>query len=298
MPILPTSPSVSVVLPTFNSSKFLPDAIASVRAQKWPDLEVVVVDDGSTDDTLSVLNKLGGSNLRVIEQPNAGPAVARNTGIAEARNDWIAFLDADDCWEPNKLSVQFNELRRQPDARFCFSDVTFVCPDGREREVSFRLFGRPLLLELLKGNALATPSILVRRACFEEVGVFDTKMRISEDWDMWLRLAARFEHAMVRHPLVTCRGWTFGEKYELEALEHCVLRVLDRLFSSEETMARWPQLPSLLPKVYAWHHSVLAKSYLRHGRFGGFCRMAASAIRSHPIALRYLTRRGALKGSW
>jgi hypothetical protein len=199
---------------------------------------------------------------------------------------------------PGKLKAQFMELRRHPGAAFCYSDFVFVDSAGREEEVRVRPFGNPLFVELLKGNLLATPSVVVRRNCFDEAGLFDETLRTGEDWDLWLRLSARFDCVGVRRPLVRCRKWDYDPKYRLDTLYRSTLRPLDKLFADPETLRRWPRLASVRPRVYAWHRSVLAKSYLRHGRILESCRMAMAAIRSHPAALVYLTRRGVMRGTF
>ncbi len=273
-------PSVSVVIPTLNCAATLPDAIASVRSQRWPDLEIIVVDDGSIDDTGRVLEELAGPELRVIRQGNAGPAAARNTGIEAARGEWIAFLDADDLWLPGKLCDQFDELHRYPSASFSYSDVLLRFPDGSHSELKCRKLELPLLLELIWGNLFGTPTVLVRRDCFETVGFFDTSLRTGEDWDMWLRLAACYEVAYLPRPLTLVRRSAQPGKYSLDLLESCTHRVVERLFSSPEALRRYPKLLGLRRSVSAWHDTVIAKSNLYHGRWFQGGKLTLRALRS------------------
>jgi glycosyltransferase involved in cell wall biosynthesis len=291
-------PAVSVVLPAFNAARSLEAAIGSVRMQEWTPLEIIVVDDGSVDDTLDVLKQLAASDLKTIQQPNQGPAAARNTGIQAARGEWIAFQDADDLWLPGKLSAQFEQLDRSPGAAFCYSYSVFREPDGDNRELRCDTSGRPLLFELLKGNMLSTPTMVVQRECFETVGFFDPELRTGEDWDLWLRLAAFFPSTFVPRTLVSCLGWSNMGKYELDTLERCTLLPLGRLFSNEEILESWPQLVKLRPMVYAWHYSVLAKSYFHSGRAMDFLRMVTKAMLAHPTALKNLTSKRGLKWTW
>lgn len=290
--------SVSVVIPTYNLAPFLRGAVEGVRAQGWPELEIVVVDDGSTDETAEVLGALAGenANLRWFRQENAGAAAARNRGINESRGEFVAFLDADDVWLPGKLAAQFEALADKPEAAFSYTDVTLRHPDGRDEDLACGVPGQPLLLQLLGGNLFATPTVLARRDCFREVGLFDASLRTGEDWDMWMRLAAHFEHARVARPLTIIRV-AAHTKFPVETLEWCTLRALERLFACPRVGREWPSVASRRRLIYAWHYSVLAKSHLRQGRLKDFCRLAYRAVSAHPEGLRYLARarRGALE---
>ena len=281
---------VSVVIPTYNLAQFLPDAIASVREQNWPDLEIIVVDDGSTDDTPGVLERLAREGqLRCFRQENAGASAARNRGIKEARKEWVAFLDADDLWMPGKLAAQFEALERKPSAAFSFGDQRLRFKDGSEVDQPSRATDAPLLLQMLVGNIFATPAVIARRDCFDAVGLFDTRLRTGEDWDMWMRLAAHYESARVAKPLVTVRVAGFA-KFPLEVMERCTLLVLERLFECPHVKRAWPDLLAKRGAVYAWHYSVLARSYLHGRRPADFFRLACRAVAAHPMALRYLAR--------
>ncbi len=285
--------SVSAVIPAYNSAAWLPEAIASVRAQQWPELEIIVVDDGSTDDTQQVIERLRGSDLRCITQPNAGPAAARNAGIVTARGQWIAFLDADDCWLPEKLASQFRAIRQSPAAAFSYTDEIWQGENGSDRAVTRDHRPGQLFFELLWGNRVGTPTVVVRRECFEQVGLFDTALRTGEDWDMWLRLSACFPDAYVARPLTLVRKRPGRGHLDVTTLESCTLRVLHRVFTSTQTHQCYPNLASQRGQVYAWHYSVLAKSYLHQYRVGGFCRLALRTLRSHPAGVRHMAQRHA-----
>jgi glycosyltransferase involved in cell wall biosynthesis len=281
---------VSVVIPTYNLARFLPEAVASARAQVWPDLEIIVVDDGSTDDTPEVLERLAREGeLRCIRQENAGASAARNRGIHEARKGWVAFLDADDFWLAGKLAAQFEALEGKPSAAFSFTDERLRFEDGTETDRASRATDAPLLPQLLAGNIFATPTALVRRDCFDAVGLFDARLRTGEDWDMWMRLAAHFESARVALPLTTVRVASRA-KVSLEVMERCTLLALERLFACPHVASEWPAVTAKRGAVYAWHYSVLARSYMSGGRAADFCRLAFRAVRAHPSALRYLAR--------
>jgi glycosyltransferase involved in cell wall biosynthesis len=172
-------PLVSVIIPTYNSAHFLPDAVASVRAQKGARVEIVIVDDGSTDQTVEVLAELG-PDIVYIRRENGGPAAARNTGLRAARGAWIAFLDADDVWPEDKLEFQLERL---------LQDDTLDLVSGKTRYVA--LPGclpsqiPPAVREPVSHIHLA--AALFRRSAFERIGFFDEGLRMGEDADWFLR---------------------------------------------------------------------------------------------------------------
>lgn len=281
-------PSLSVVIPAYNNAPLLGHAVQSVREQGHSDLEIIVIDDGSTDNTVEVLEQLQGSDLRSVRQANAGPAAARNLGIAEASGEWIAFLDADDHWLPGKLSAQFDALRKYPEAEFSYTDALMRFPDGHETTSKARNSSTDLFSDLVWGNQLATGTMLVRRRCFEEVGLFNVGLRTAEDWDMWLRLASRFQSVYVDRALTRCLATEHrAHKYGLGMLEKCTLAVIDDVFDRGEVAAKKMGLANR-DRLHAWHCAVMAKSYLRYGHWTDFFRLAGEAVRSHPAGWSYV----------
>jgi glycosyltransferase involved in cell wall biosynthesis len=235
------------------------DAIESVLAQSFQDLEVIVVDDGSTDGTSQILGAYGNC-LRVIEQANGGASSARNTGIRTAKGEWIAFLDSDDVWEPDKLKIQAEDLRKSPRAVAHMVDVTFSrgsvrCPSlfelrGLRPEFTRQPFrDRPLLDVLLA--QFFTSSWLVQRRVIEAVGYFDPSVRIFEDIDLLTRVALEGPFILNCHLGANIRrrpggGSALSELYEyarLESLQNLVhtysqLKRDSRLTSEERSYVR------------------------------------------------------------
>lgn len=184
---------VSIVIPVYNHARYVGAAIESALAQRHPPHEVIVVDDGSTDETPHVIASFGRS-VRAIRQENRGLSAARNTGIAAATGGWIALLDADDLYEPEFLDDLLRLARCHPRAAALYSGYRFVdaanhpLPQtGTRTEPPETLFGA-----LLQGNFLVPECLLVRRDCYAQLGPFDEGLQACEDWDMWLRLAAAF----------------------------------------------------------------------------------------------------------
>ncbi|HEY6121646.1 MAG TPA: glycosyltransferase family A protein, partial [Pyrinomonadaceae bacterium] len=167
---------ISVIVPTYNQSRYLTRAIESVWAQDLDDFEIIVVDDGSTDDTEAILQELSSQGkLRCFRQENLGPAAARNRGIRESRGELIAFLDSDDFWLPGKLKAQLDALARTGD-RFSYCGSKVV--DENESPIALAPAstddGR--FLNLVWGNRFATPTVLVQRSLLDEVGLFDESL--------------------------------------------------------------------------------------------------------------------------
>ena len=201
-------PRVSVVIPTFNRATVLPEAVDSVLDQTYKDLEILIVDDGSTDDTRrSIQERFGSlSQIRFLSKTNGGPASARNMGIRRSEGELIAFLDSDDLWIPEKLELQVRQIDRSPQAGLCFCDRF---GEGGRPPTRFAVKGfkgdTSLKGILEKGFPFATPSVLARKSTLEEVGLFDESFVCAEDWDLWIRILARSPAVYVDKPLVIVR---------------------------------------------------------------------------------------------
>jgi glycosyltransferase involved in cell wall biosynthesis len=289
---------VSVILPTYNCEHYLPGAIDSIRAQRWPDLEIIVVDDGSTDGTQEALRKLEGPDLRTLRQENQGPAAARNRGIEAADAEWIAFQDADDLWLPGKLEIQMRALAASPACGFSFTDSLARESDGAEWIQRPLRSGGDILGILLLGPQFAAGTVVARRELFERVGLFDTTLRTAEDWDMWLRLAAVSPGLHVPQVLNLFRVSDDRGKYPMDLFARANLQVLGRIFSAEGAARYRPDILPSRRRIYAWHYAVLAKSNLRSGRLHASLHCAIDSIRSHPAGIYYLTRRWRQRKDW
>lgn len=183
---------ISVIIPTFNRAQLLSAAIDSVLRQSHSATEIIVVDDGSSDGTEKVV--LGFSPpipIRYLRDANLGPSAARNLGVSIAREDWIAFLDDDDVWCPEKLAVQSDYATRYPDVALFYSHLDHV--DARGQSVPQRWVNDELCRLVFRGNPPPYPStIFVRKDRFCEVSGFTSTLRYGEDWDLYLRIAARW----------------------------------------------------------------------------------------------------------
>jgi glycosyltransferase involved in cell wall biosynthesis len=188
--------SVSVVIPTYNYGRYVTEAIDSALGQTYQPVQVIVVDDGSTDDTEVRLSPYA-ERIHYIRQENGGLSAARNTGIKHAIGEWIALLDADDLWHPQKLETQLKAVRGRKDVGLVGSpsatfrvDSPLPAPDTHELTVK----------DFVLSSRMGPSSALIRRQCFEVVGFFDETLRSVEDRDMWLRIATSFSCVLVDSP--------------------------------------------------------------------------------------------------
>jgi len=191
-------PDVSVVIPTYNRQRLVQDTIDSVLRQTFTDLELIVVDDGSTDDTGRILGERYASRIHYVYQENQGESVARNHGIDLAMGRYIAFVDSDDLWHPDKLKRQIEVLEALPEVGMISTQAHWInyegmhlkqLPHGHDRK-SETIFWSDLVLDNVVAGGGS--SAVVRRTCFDHVGGFDRRIRFGEEWDLWLRLARHY----------------------------------------------------------------------------------------------------------
>ena len=203
----PAEPRVSAVVTTYNYARFLPDALDSVFAQSHRNLEVVVVDDGSTDDTEAVARRYAGRGVRYVRRPQGGAGRARNTGLEVTESPLVAFLDADDAWLPDRVAAGVAHLARHPELALVAAHA-FACDEGlRPTSVvsaATRAEGR-MLEELLVDNVVLNPSsVLLRRSAIEAAGGF-SEIPFGEDWDTWIEIAKRYPIGFIDRPLALVR---------------------------------------------------------------------------------------------
>ncbi|MCL4182498.1 MAG: glycosyltransferase [Burkholderiaceae bacterium] len=187
-------PRVSAIIPTYNCGRFLDAAIRSVRAQSYRDVEIIVVDDGSTDDTRQVLERWA-NTIVTIRQENRGLPAARNTAIAVATGEFCAYLDADDLWLPHRLERGVAFLDAHPECGLVHGDFHVIDESGAQlfeefnRREQRRIMRGRCLHELLRFSTICVPTVLERRACVVEAGGFDERLRYAEDYQHWIRVA-------------------------------------------------------------------------------------------------------------
>jgi glycosyltransferase involved in cell wall biosynthesis len=232
-----------VIIPTYNRSDLVQQAIDSVLWQSFRDWELIVVDDGSTDDTRRVVRERYGLRVRYIYQENHGESAARNRGLELATGEYVAFLDSDDLWHPNKLQRQIEAFKDDPSAGLVSTQAYLMnhdglqleqAPQGCDRETDVILWADLVLDNVVAGGG---SSAVVRRACLDHVGWFDTQIRFGEEWDLWLRIARRYEVRQIPEPLVFYRLHRFGTRSwaprfdEAEDMYREHIAILEKAFS-------------------------------------------------------------------
>jgi glycosyltransferase involved in cell wall biosynthesis len=200
---------VSVIIPTYNMAHYLPQAVQSALGQSYANVEVQIVDDGSTDDTPHIVRQWDGhSRVRVHRQTNGGLSHARNQGVALSRGRFIALLDADDIWMPEKLSWQMPLFQGRPEVGVVYSDFERMDGEGHPLPKGPTHMHRGWVSgRLLIENFVPASSAVVRRECFERHGGFDVALRTGEDYEMWLRLSAHYQFDFVSGPTIRYRIW-------------------------------------------------------------------------------------------
>ena len=223
---------VSVVMPAFNTAVTVAEAMDSVLRQTHADLELIVVDDGSTDSTAERARSICDPRLTLLQIPNSGPAAARNRGIQAAQGDSIVFLDADDIWLPAKLEIQLAALEERPAADAVYGFLDEVNAEGGNRKPLTRQLAEGRILEtLLVWNVVGNGSnLLVRRSAFDAVGGFDESLGGAEDWELSARLASRCEFACVPQVLGLYRRLPNSLSSHLRRMERFYLRAHRKVY--------------------------------------------------------------------
>lgn len=265
---------ISVVIPAYNSAVFIADAVRSILNQSQPVAEIVIVDDGSSDDTQTVIESLLGPII-YIKQLNQGPSSARNTGIDAAKNEWIAFLDADDQWTPNKIERQLNALQNYPELVLIAGDMAEIDNSNRIITESVlnkhnllrefqELENRPIpnaLAELVTKNFIPTGTVLVKKSALIEAGCFNPSIRFGEDLECWSKIAAKHPIACMPEILMLRRQHGNNATQLTAPLLNDLVKVMTsiRNFAAKELSLQKIDPDRLVANAYAdlgyWHFS-------------------------------------------
>ena len=284
---------VSVVIPCFNGARYLGEAIDSALAQTHPDVEVIVVDDGSTDGTPAVVSGYG-DRLRCVRQPNRGLAGARNAGIRHARGPYVAFLDHDDRFLPDKLARQAAVLDARPDAGLVYCGWHFIDADGaRLPPTGWDVREGDVTVDLLRGNIMHPATVVVRRTALDAAGGFDEGRTGLEDWDLWLRMAVRgVRWACVDAPLLEYRVHP-GQMHRHGADRRLrnALVIFDRVFADPALPAHLRSLEGVARQnVYfaaAAHHYRSGEAAAGRAAFRAGMEARPATLADHRALLRF-----------
>jgi len=205
-----SGPKVSIIIPTYNQSQYLEEAIESVLNQTYKNIEIIIVDDGSTDNTSEVVKSFD-NKIIYIQQKNKGASGARNTGIKKANGQYIAFLDADDMWLKNKLEKQIEFIQNNPEIGLlgtgCYQMIDM------SKMIHKKIFpakNEILQKDLIKYNPFIQSSVMIKKDVFNHIDLYDEKFKESEDYDLWLRIAQKYKVANLEQSLVTKKYYAKG----------------------------------------------------------------------------------------
>ncbi|PYS51296.1 MAG: glycosyl transferase family A [Acidobacteria bacterium] len=279
-------PLVSVIIPSYNYARYIGEAIDSVLAQTYANVEVVVVDNSSTDNTLEVLRGYGDS-IRWFQQPNQGVSGSRNRGIVESGGELVAFLDADDVWLPEKLARQV-EFFNDPCIGMVYCGLQFIDALGNPLERSVeglrgQVLKRMALLEA-PGIPACGSSAIVRREALEKAGGFDRELSISADWDMWRRISCHYDVEFLPEPLVLYRQHDSAMHLKVDVFAHDMLHAFESMFS--DAAAR--EVHPLRRRCYANLYAQLSGSYHYAGQWRKSIRYGIKSALLWPPRLAYL----------
>lgn len=263
-------PKVSVIVPVYNAQKYLPESIRSILAQTYTDYELIIVDDGSTDQSVSVIKnfqKKHPDKITLIQKENGGPASARNVGIKAAAGEYIAFNDADDLWLRSKLQRQLAFFEVQsPEVGIVYTERLNFDHEGLYLVSKHRQkFAKgSIYRELLKSNFIPNNSVMVRRKCFDVVGLFDESLGIIEDYDMWLRIALKYQISFLPEVLSLYRLHPEGRSKNYEITLKRNIRVIRKQYAmlGDATVKITKEIRSALSQRLA----DLAFFYLKKGK--------------------------------
>jgi glycosyltransferase involved in cell wall biosynthesis len=282
------SPVVSIVLPTYNRLPLLREAVDSVLAQTLTDWELIVVDDGSTDDSVAWLESLNDSRVVVVREPHtANRSRLRNAGVARSRASWIAFLDSDDLWLPVKLATQLERIAAHAGCRWSCTGVQFIDGEGnpisQRAGASYRAQSGWILERLLTFTAAATmPTLIVHRSLFDEVGGFDETFLLREDYEFELRLAAHSEIHALDEALTIVRHHAARTSSSKRVAE--LHRGSEMVFRKVESWTTDARVRVICRRQCAKQLALRARALSREGEHREALASAGLAIRRAPFA--------------
>ncbi len=278
---------VSVVMPAFNSEKYIAECIESVLNQTYQNLELIIVDDGSSDNTVDLIKGYNGNRIKLIQQKNAGSAKARNLGIEHASGLWIAFIDSDDIWLADKITKQLDHCF---DKVWSHTDMYFhgdIYP-AHTRATDFTpKYAGLVFKKLLVENSIGSSSVMIKKEIIEDFDGFNTKYRALQDWDLWIRIAAKHPICYINEPLVYYR--THSESISRNARKTLPYHIdlINRVFANESTTK---DLQELKPKTLSRSCQICSHISEQEGDYLFSCYCIFRSILYQPVSFSNYTR--------
>jgi glycosyltransferase involved in cell wall biosynthesis len=245
-----TNPMISVIIPAYNRAQVIAEALQSVLDQTCTDYEIIVVDDGSTDETAEVIRGFT-DRVRYVYQENRGSAAARNRGLQEARGDYIAFLDSDDLFTPEKLQKQVEYLQHNPHIGMVYSAYSNIDDNHNELDIVPAQHAGHIYRQLIFQCKIATPTVMIRRQVVETVGEFDINLPMAQDVDYWIRIARHYEIGAINAPLTCVRLHPDNKPRDPEKILNYFLYIAERNLGDDTGQI--------------FHHRVYANIYYKSG---------------------------------
>ncbi|MCD6459503.1 glycosyltransferase [bacterium] len=201
------NPLVSIIIPVYNRRKLLPRAVDSVLNQSYKKFELIIIDDGSTDNPAEIAGKYNDSRIKFIRIPHGGVSTARNTGVSLAQYDYIAFLDSDDQWVKHKLEKQINSLSKNNSYHICYTGEQWI-RNGKPftHKKALKKFSGFVFDKCLSDCFIGCSTVLLRKNLFEQSGGFDPALTVCEDYDFWLKITAKYPVLLIEEPLIIKHG--------------------------------------------------------------------------------------------
>lgn len=289
----PESPRVSIVMPTYNSSAHVEAALRSILQQTYPDYEIIVVDDGSDDNTLDIVRAVA-PGARVFKQPHGGAAAARNRGIRESNGEFVAFQDSDDLWHPTKLEKQIAAMDSVPSVGMVMCGHKALTSDGERTSWSGANKSKLLVegdsvLNIFLNSGVATPSVVVRRAVLDEVGLFEEQLQVGEDENLWLRIAYKFPIESVDEILITVRVHDRSLTGSRQDLAACVEEHL-KLLQEKYTGIR-ERIAAVVPTRMSGIHFGAGEVQFAQGEYERADASFAEGLKWRPGRIKYIAYR-------
>ncbi|MBA3924297.1 MAG: glycosyltransferase family 2 protein [Nostocaceae cyanobacterium] len=252
-------PKVSVIIPAYNAMTYLSATLESVIRQTFSDFEVLIINDGSTDQIEQWVAELSEERVHLISQANQGVSAARNTGIAHAQGEYIAFIDADDLWEPTKLEKQVQSLEKNPTVGLVYTWTAFIDESAKPTGVFIISHAEGNVWEqIVVRDMISTGSSpMVRRDCFAKVGVFDPQISGGEDRELWSRIAACYPFAVIKEFLTLYRRHPNNTTKNCQKMVQQLRQVIEKTFKSAPTESLY-----LRNHSYGWMNIFAAWSAL------------------------------------
>jgi glycosyltransferase involved in cell wall biosynthesis len=239
--ILNSTPKVSVIIPAYNAMKFLPETLESVLNQTFSDFDVFIINDGSSDNIIEWATEIQDSRVKLISQENKGLAGARNTGITKSQGQYIAFIDADDLWEPTKLERQVHAFELNPELGLVDTYVSMVDTQNQFLYIAGASYqeGNVLRRAIEENLVMCGSSAMINRQCFEKVGFFDQTLRGAEDWNMWARIALHYPFKVVEEPLVRYRNHPNSMSQDWQLMKTETTKAIEKVFELVPPELAW-----------------------------------------------------------